>query len=192
MGPLALNANERYTYGEYKKWNDGKSWELIDGVPYSMTPAPSRKHQKIAGELFRQFANYLTDKPCEVYAAHFDVRLPEADEADDDVATVVQPDIAVICDQSKLDDAGCKGSPDLIVEVLSPATSRKDLKDKFLRYERAGVREYWLADPTAKTVMVFTIGADGRYGRPGIYAEEDTIRVGIFEDLTVDLPAVFR
>lgn len=191
MGSLAQKQNVRYTYGDYKKWDEGERWELIDGIAYNMTPAPSRKHQKVLTDLLRQFATYLVDKPCEVYVAPFDVRLPENDEADDDISTVVQPDISIICDSSKLDEAGCKGSPDLIVEILSASTSRKDQKEKFQRYERAGVREYWLVDPVANTVMLFTLGADGRYGRPDVYGSEDKIKVGIFSDLEIDLQAAF-
>lgn len=192
MGPLAEKKDERYTYGDYLKWDDGNRWELIDGVAYNMTPAPSRRHQKISGELYRQISNYLSEKPCEVYAAPFDVRLPELDEADEAVRTVVQPDIAVICDLAKLDDAGCKGSPDLIAEILSPATARRDLKEKYLCYEKAGVREYWIVDPAAKTVTVFRRSLDGRFGRPDIYGEEERMKVGIFDDLEIDLSAVFK
>ena len=126
MGPLAENKDEHFTYGDYLKWDDSERWELIDGIAYNMTPAPSRFHQQVSIELCFQLVNHLRDTTCKVYAAPFDVRLLEADEADESVTTVVQPDISVICDPSKLDDRGCKGSPDLIVEILSPATARKD------------------------------------------------------------------
>lgn len=190
MGPLAEKREESYTYSDYLKWNDDERWELIDGVAYNMTPAPNRRHQQISGELFRQFANFLIDKSCEVYDAPFDVRLPDEDE--DDVTTVVQPDLAVICDSRKLDDAGCLGAPDLIVEVLSPATSRRDRKEKFFCYEHAGVKEYWLVDPLANTVTVFKLGDDKRYGRPDVYGVEETVAVGIFSDLEIELAPVFR
>jgi len=157
-----------------------------------MSPAPNRRHQQISGEFFRQFATYLLDKPCQVYVAPFDVRLPEGDEAESDISTVLQPDISVICDSHKLDDAGCIGAPDLIVEILSPSTSRKDHKEKFYRYERAGVKEYWLADPSANTVTVFKRGTDKRYGRPDVYGDDEKIVVGILPDLVIDLVLVFR
>lgn len=192
MGPLAEKREEIYTYNDYLKWNDDERWELIDGVAYTMTPAPNRRHQQVSGELFRQFANFLIDKPCEIYDAPFDVRLPEDDEAEADITTVVQPDLAVICDTSKLDDAGCLGAPDLVVEVLSPATSRRDHKEKFFCYEHAGVKEYWLVDPLANTVTVFKLGADKRYGRPDVYGVEETVAVGIFSDLEIELAPVFR
>jgi Uma2 family endonuclease len=192
MGSPASDLNNRYTYREYREWDDTERWELIDGHAYNMTPAPSRVHQEICGELFRQFANFLTDKACRVYSAPFDVRLPEGNEADDDIATVVQPDLSIVCDRTKLDDKGCKGSPDLIVEVISPSTARKDLKEKLSLYEKSGVREYWIVDPAAKTVMVFHQKGSTMYGRPDIYTEEDRIGVSIFPDLKIVLSAVFR
>lgn len=182
---------ESYTYGDYLKWTDEERWELIKGVPYDMSPAPSRTHQKISGELFRQMANYLTGKTCQVYAAPFDVRLPDQAEKDEEISTVVQPDLVVICDQKKLDERGCKGAPDLIVEILSPCTAAKDLKNKFALYEEKGVKEYWLVDPTNQIVQVFTIEESGTYGRPAIYDSTDQVKVGIFPDLVIDLPAVF-
>ena len=192
MGALAEKREELYTYGDYLLWDDGERWELIDGVAYNMSPAPNRRHQQIATELTRQFATFLLDKPCQVYSAPFDVRLPEGDEAESDISTVLQPDISVICDLHKLDDAGCVGAPDLIVEILSPSTSRKDHKEKFYRYERAGVKEYWLIDPSANTVTVFKRGTDKRYGRPDVYGDDEKIVVGILPDLEIDLTLVFR
>jgi len=191
MGPLAEKHPERYTYSDYLNWNDGERWELIDGVAYTMTPAPSRLHQDVVGELFRQIATYLLGKPCRVYAAPFDVRLPEGDDSQSEITTVVQPDISVVCDSQKLDDAGCIGAPDLIMEILSPSTSRRDHKEKFVCYERAGVREYWLADPAAKTVTVFKLGSNNRYGRPDVYGDDEKIAVGVLPGLEIDLPLVF-
>lgn len=191
MGPLAQKKDEVFRYGDYLKWDDGERWELIDGIAYNLTPVPSRFHQRVSGQLFLQFGNFLSNSSCEVYSAPFDVRLPEGDEADEAISTVVQPDISVVCDPSKLDDKGCKGSPDLIVEILSPATARKDLKEKFLRYERAGVREYWIVDPSGKTVTVFKRTDAGLFGRPDVYGEEERIKVSLFEDLEIDLQPVF-
>jgi Uma2 family endonuclease len=192
MGALAEKQEEYFTYGDYLLWDDGERWELIDGVVYNMSPAPNRRHQQIATELTRQFATYLLDKSCQVYASPFDVRLPEDDEAEKDISTVLQPDISVICDAKKLDDAGCIGAPDLVVEILSPSTSRRDHKEKFNRYERAGVKEYWLVDPVANTVSVFKLGADKRYGRPEVYADDEKITVAILPELEIELALVFR
>jgi len=143
-------------------------------------------------ELSRQFATYLGGSSCRVYAAPFDVRLPEGDEDEDRICTVVQPDIVIVCDRSKLDDAGCKGAPDLIVEISSPSTARKDMKEKLLLYERHGVREYWIVEPIARTAQVFRQTGSGGFGRPDVFSEEDTVKVGILDDIEIDLSAVFR
>ena len=123
--------------------------------------------------------------------APFDVRLPESDERDELIETVVQPDLVVICDKEKLDRRGCRGAPDLIVEILSPGTAAKDLKVKLDRYERAGVREYWIVDPAEQMVMVFLLGRDRRYGRPEVYSKDDVVRVALFPDLEIALTTVF-
>ncbi len=191
MGPLALKLDERFTYGDYLTWDDGERWELIDGVPYNMSPAPRLRHQAISRELLTEFSLYLRGKQCQVFAAPFDVRLPEADENDDLVETVLQPDLSVICDRTKLDEAGCRGAPDLIIEILSPATAHKDLKVKFDRYERAGVREYWIVDPAGETVQLFTVGCNGKYGRPELFGAGDRVKVGLFPELKIDLAVVF-
>lgn len=184
-------SKETFTYGDYLTWHDDERWELIDGVPYNMSPAPSRSHQKISGEIFKQIAVYLTGKTCEVYAAPFDVRLPKSNEEDELIETVVQPDIVVVCDPHKLDERGCKGAPDWVVEILSPHTAVKDMRIKLDLYERVGVREYWLVDPGYKMVHIFESGGDGRYGRPGVYAAGDQVQAGIFPDLVIDLAMVF-
>ena len=191
MGPLALKLDERFTYGDYLTWDDDERWELIDGVAYNMSPAPAAAHQRILGVLHFQLFSFLREKPCQLFFAPFDVRLPEADESDDQVETVVQPDLLIVCDKKKLDKAGCRGAPDLVVEILSPSTVQKDLKIKFDRYERAGVREYWVVDPAGKTVQIFALGPDGRYGRPRVYVDGDIAPVGIFPDLEINLTEVF-
>ena len=191
MGPLALKREEHFTYGDYLTWDDGQRWELIDGVPYNMSPAPRLRHQAISRELLTEFALHLRGNSCQVFAAPFDVRLPESDESDDLVETVVQPDLLVVCDKTKLDDAGCRGAPDLIVEILSPSTADKDLKVKFDRYQRAGVREYSIVDPTGSTVQLYTVGMDGKYGRPEVFGAADRVSVGIFPNLEIDLATVF-
>ena len=191
MGPLAYKQEERYTFGHYRNWTDDDRWELIDGVPYNMSPAPSPQHQLLLVQLVRQFSNYLDGKSCLAIPAPFDVRLPEDNEEDDQVMTVVQPDLSVICDRSKLDNAGDRGAPELVIEILSPGTFRKDQTTKFARYERAGVKEYWLVDPTERNVTVFFLDAVGSYGSPSVYSDTDCIKVGIFPDLEINVAAVF-
>ena len=122
----AEKLQEHFTYADYAKWPEDERWELIEGVAYAMA-APSRIHQKYILEMSVQIATYLRGKSCEVYPAPFDIRLPNHNEADNDVDTTVQPDLAVICDKNKLDDKGCRGAPDWIIEVLSPSTALNDL-----------------------------------------------------------------
>ena len=181
---------EQFTYGDYRTWPDNERWELIDGVAYDMSPAPSRSHQDICGELFFQFRSQLAGRTCRAYLAPFDVRLPQSDEADDDIDTVVQPDIVVVCDRNKLDDKGCKGAPDLVIEILSPYTAHKDLNEKFRLYERVGVKEYWIVHPLDRTVMVFRRDGDS-FGHPAMFAGDDSIPVPMFGELIIDLKQVF-
>ncbi|MBI3599473.1 MAG: Uma2 family endonuclease [Nitrospinae bacterium] len=192
MGYPLKKEDKRYTYGDYLSWPEEERWELIEGIAYDMSPSPSRIHQRISGELFYQFTDYLKNKPCEVYAAPFDVRLPKKNERDEDIETVVQPDIVVVCDKSKLDDKGCRGSPDLIIEITSQYTAQKDMKAKFLLYEKRGVKEYWIVHQADKTVMVFKMRENGEYGKPMMYSEEDKIEVNILGNLVVDLKPVFK
>ncbi len=163
MGNPALASEEHFTYRHYKTWPDSERWELIDGHAWAMSPAPTRYHQGLLRKLFNDLCNFLRGHPCQVYCAPLDVLLPEGDEADDEVATVVQPDILVYCDRSKLTEAGGRGAPDLVVEILSPSTSRKDLREKFDLYEKHGVREYWVVDPGNRSIMVYRPDAEGRY-----------------------------
>jgi Uma2 family endonuclease len=189
---IPVEDNKNFTYKQYVQWGDDRRWELIDGVPFNMSPSPSRKHQKISMELAWQLRTFLKDKSCEVYAAPFDVRLPEHDEFDDEIKTVVQPDISVICDREKLDDKGCRGAPDLIIEIVSPFTARRDMKDKLFLYEHHGVKEYWIVHPEEKIVMQYKLEKNNRYGRASIFADEDTILTEILPGLTVDLNLVFK
>lgn len=182
---------QRYTYDDYLSGPEGERWELIDGVPYDMTPSPSADHQRILRDLSTHFSVYLKDRSCEAFFAPFDVRLPQGDEKDEDVPTLVQPDLIVVCDKSKLDEKGCRGAPDLIVEVLSPSTARKDMKEKRDLYERSGVREYWLVHPGDRTISVFLLSVDGIYGKPEVYGDKDEIKVFILDDLRIDLRTVF-
>jgi Uma2 family endonuclease len=181
----ALQHNEYFTYGDYAHWPDEERWELIHGEAYAMT-APLRMHQEMVLELAWQIKNYLQDKPCKPYIAPFDVRLPQADEADDKIDTVVQPDIAVICDVNKLDDKGCRGAPDWIIEVLSPSTSFKDMEIKRKLYQLHGVREYWLIHPTELWGMVYVLKNSGAYEQPRIFKLKDTTDVTTFPELHMD------
>jgi Uma2 family endonuclease len=188
-----VEKNRGFTYKDYIQWEDDQRWELIDGVAYNMTPAPSPRHQEISAELMRQLTNFFLDKQCKVYAAPFDVRFPENKEADENIKTVVQPDISVVCDLKKVDKKGCRGAPDLIIEIISPFTARKDLKEKLFLYERAGVKEYWIVEPVDRILMQYKLENNiRRYGRAVIFSDEDKITAAIFPDLEIDLSLVFK
>ncbi|NLD50327.1 MAG: Uma2 family endonuclease [Clostridiaceae bacterium] len=180
--------DKSYSYVDYLTWNENERWEIIDGVPY-MHAAPSRIHQEILMEISKQFAIYLTGKPCRIYPAPFCVRLDG--KKDDEEKNVVEPDITIVCDSSKLDERGCKGSPDMIIEIISPSSAKFDRFVKFNKYEKAGVKVYWVVEPEQKLVSIFTLQSNGRYGRPEMYTDEDKITVSIFPDLEIDLKSVF-
>jgi Uma2 family endonuclease len=174
----------RFTYGDYRRWSAEERWELIDGEAWDMCPAPTRPHQQMVVELTTQIHGFLRGRPCEVYSAPFDVRLPRADEADDQVDTVVQPDIAVICDPAKLNDAGCRGAPDWIIEVLSKRTAVKDHTVKRDLYERRGVREYWLVHPTDRVLTIYRL-LDGAYGKPDVQGLTGETPVRVIDGLSI-------
>ena len=180
-----VQETRRYTYADYRTWDDSERWELIDGIPYAMSPAPTRSHQKVVGRIYSRLEHFLRGKTCEVYISPFDVRL-NAGTKDD---TVVQPDILVVCDKSKLDESGCTGAPDMVVEVLSPSTARRDRWLKFTRYIKAGVREYWIVDPETKTASVHLL-KDGAY-TVDVYSDEDTVPVHVLDGCKIDLGEVF-
>ena len=191
---LNLDETKRYTYADYLTWLDEKRRELIDGFIYLMS-APVRIHALISANLSFLIKTFIKKKKgdCHIYYAPFDVRLPKNNETEDNkIYDVVQPDICVVCDLSKLDDKGCLGAPDLIVEVLSPSTFQKDWNEKFYLYEEAGVREYWLVDPKAKTVHTFLLQPNGKYDAGTAYAYNQKAPVRIFEGLEIDLNELFE
>lgn len=183
--------NRRFTYGDYVQWQGDDRWELIDGEPHLMSPAPSRVHQKILGNLFMQIAGFLENHKCEAYIAPLDVRLPQGDEADEEVDTVVQPDLVVVCDASKLDDAGCRGAPDWVIEIASPSTAIRDLVKKRDLYERCSVLEYWSIEPRERSLTIFRLEG-GRFLPGNTLKAEGKIEAAILPGLVLDLDRVFR
>jgi len=184
---MELAKEKYYTYTDYLTWGDERRYELIEGVPFAMSPAPSWIHQKITGEIFRQLANFLDGKPCEVFTAPFDVRL-NAEEDDD---TVVQPDITIVCDKSKLEDkGGCKGTPDMLIEIVSPASAKRDRIEKLQLYQRAGVREYWIVDPDTTSVQVYILKDDDYIIT--VYKDAASVPVRVLEGCEINLAAVFK
>ena len=194
FGTLNLDESKRYTYADYLTWLDDNRRELINGFIHLMS-APIRVHAQISMELsvlIKSFAKKRKGK-CRIYHAPFDVRLPSNKEtADDKIYNVVQPDICVVCDLSKLDDKGCIGAPDLIVEVLSPSTLKYDWNYKFNLYESAGVREYWIVDPKTKVVNAFLLQPDGKYDLGTVYECTQKVPVHIFKGLEIDLKELFE
>jgi len=198
---LLAKKAETYTYTDYLAWPNDERYELIYGIPYNLA-APTRVHQEISGRLYTKIANYLEGKKCKVYYAPFDVRLfgkpakalkksPQQIE-NDKITTVVQPDISVFCDLTKLDDAGAIGAPDFVIEILSPSTREKDMSTKLLLYQKAEVKEYWIVDIDNQTIQVFLLQDDLRY-HPGEkkYDCNDIIKVDTLESLEINLADIF-
>ncbi len=182
---------DRYTYKDYKQWPSNERWELIEGVPYDMTPAPSTDHQRISHVLNGIFYNFLTTKKSQTFAAPFDVRLKSDDEPDDSIKTVVQPDISVICDLSKLDKNGCLGNPDLIVEILSESTAYKDETEKLCLYEKHGVKEYWIVNPEAQYIMIYHHNGIS-FNKPTYLVKDDLLTSSVLAGLEIDLKEIFK
>ena len=181
---------DHYTFADCLTWSENERIEIINGEAVMMAP-PTRIHQKILMELSRQLANFLEGKKCEVYPAPFAVRLFEKDgDTPEEVDTMVEPDISVVCDHSKLDKHGCKGAPDLVVEILSPSTQRHDRLVKLDLYQRAGVREYWIISPEEKSVQVFLQGGGALHPHE-VYSEKDIAKVNVLDGCFVELSKVF-
>lgn len=191
MGNPNIAPNERFTYRHYRTWPDEERWELIEGQAWSMSPAPMRGHQELSGKLFLEIGTFLKGKPCKVYDAPFDVFLPKGEESDDEVDTVVQPDLVVICDRSKLTKRGARGAPDWVIEILSPRTAKKDFETKFHLYERHGVREYWIVDAGAASIHTWSLGKDGRFGEETLYEEEGRAASTSIAGFAIDMKELF-
>ncbi len=182
---------ERYTFADFLTWDEGGRIEIINGEAFMMA-LPSSCHQEISMELSRQFANFLDGKQRRVYHAPFGVRLFERDgDSPEDVDTIVEPDISVVCDRSKIDKHGCKGATDLIIEILSPSTRRHDRLVKLNLYQRAGVREYWIVDPDTQSVQVFLLDAGGSLRIHEEYGQEDIAKVNVLDGCFIELSKVF-
>ena len=185
MDASARKLDDRhYTYADYACWPGDVRYELIDGIAY-LQAAPAWEHQGISRELLLQLGNFLRGKPCKVFSAPFDVRLNAS--KDDD--TVLQPDLVVICDRSKLSGTGCAGVPDMVIEILSPSSAGRDRFLKFNKYLQAGVREYWIVDPDSKTVSAHVL-KEGEYVARA-YGETDDAPVHILEGCVIHMPDVF-
>lgn len=191
-----LDLNKRYTYADYLTWMFEDRVELFKGWVKKMSPAPNMSHQRISMNVAGVVWNFIQDKPCKIFTAPFDVRLVgklnvKSASSPSSIYTVVQPDISVICDQSKLDEKGCLGAPDWIIEVVSPGNTKREIDDKFDIYQENGVREYWIVQPTDETVTVFDLNEQTFQFRK-IYNNVDEAIVGIFPGFKIDLKGVFK
>jgi Uma2 family endonuclease len=180
-----------YTYADYLQWKFEERVELFKGRILRLS-APNRKHQEISRDILLSMGSFLKEKRCQLFSAPFDVRLPVKNKKKDtEITTVVQPDICVVCDESILDARGCCGAPDLIIEILSPGNSRKEIKLKFELYEEAGVKEYWVVYPGEESVAVFAINKNGKYDGAKLYAGGDIINSSAVPGLAITLTDIF-
>jgi Uma2 family endonuclease len=185
--PMGLPQRDakHHTYADYLAWPEEVRYELIDGIAYLMSPAPTREHQGLVGEIYHQARTALEGKVCKAYVAPLDVRLPKAAEADEKVDTVVQPDVLIVCDPRKLDRRGVRGAPDWVAEVLSPSTAAHDQITKLTAYERAGVPEVWLLHPLDRTLAIYRLEG-GRYGRATIHEFKGQIALTAVAGVVID------
>jgi Uma2 family endonuclease len=187
-----LDLSGTYSYAHYLKWAFDERLELIKGKIFKMSPAPARVHQEISIRMSTRMFNFLNDKDCKIYTAPFDVRLPRKSKADKDITTVVQPDICVVCDPSKLDYRGCIGAPDIVVEILSPGNNKKELRNKYEIYEESGVKEYWIVWPEHKTFLKYTLDDQGKYQPSRVMIAGDEVVTPILPGFVLKLDEVFR
>ena len=174
-----------YTYADYLKWQFEERLELFRGKIYKLS-APNTRHQVIEGKLHLRFGGFLEHKKCHAFIAPFDVRLPVKNrKKDNEITTVVQPDLCMVCDESKIDERGCCGAPDLVIEILAPGNSEKEVRLKFELYEEAGVREYWIVNPVEENIIVFLLDENGKFGGAKMYAGRDIINVHTVEGLSI-------
>lgn len=187
-------ANGLYTYADYLTWKFGETVELIKGKVWKMA-APSRYHQTISFRLSGLFYIHFKKQSCDVFAAPFDIRLADKRKsaiANKQILTVVQPDLCVVCDKSKLDEKGCLGAPDLVVEILSRGNSAKEMKVKKALYEENQIREYWVFDPEHGLVFQYHLTDENVYGPLRLLTQDDTLQSAIFPELQIQLDEVFQ
>jgi Uma2 family endonuclease len=194
MAMPAFRQDYKYTFSDYISWPDEEHWEIIEGTPIAMSPAPNPIHQRILWNLsgiLHKAKDTGILKGCAVYLAPFDVRLPEKNESDESITTVVQPDLSIICNKSKIDDRGCRGAPDLIIEILSPGSAKHDLETKRDLYEKHAVPEYWIVFPNEKLIHIFRLNDSGRYQSGSVFTQADSISSEVIPGLSVNVSDVF-
>ncbi len=187
-----LDLSKTYTYADYLRWQFEERLELIKGRIFKMSPAPSVRHQHISGNIFREISWFLKNYPCRVFSAPFDVRLSKKGAKNNQITTVVQPDISVICDTSKLDDRGCIGAPELVVEILSPANSTKEMRHKFELYEENGVQEYWVVFIAEELLQIYRLGENGKYVADRPYVPGDEVGTPLLPGFKLLVSEIFE
>ncbi|HMT68519.1 MAG TPA: Uma2 family endonuclease [Saprospiraceae bacterium] len=198
-----LDLKKTYSYADYLLWKFEERVELIKGKILKMSPAPTTKHQKTSSQLHGLLWTFIKNK-CAVYAAPFDVRLPISEDLniskkyknkakklqDGKILTVVQPDITVVCDPEKLDDKGCIGAPDLVIEILSPGNKNIELKDKFEIYQEAGIKEYWIVEPE-EYILVYTL-TKGKYTGSKPFISGEQVSSTVLPGLSMSVSEIFK
>jgi Uma2 family endonuclease len=187
-----IDASLTYSYAHYLNWLFDERVELIKGKIFKMSPAPSPYHQQISVHLSSLIFNFLKGKPCKIYTAPFDVRFPKESKADKEIYTVLQPDICVICNLSKIDNRGCIGAPDIVVEILSPGNNKTELLNKYSIYEEFGVKEYWIISPSEKTFLKYTLDIDGKYQPSKLLTLSEQVYTNILPGFVLNLDEVFE
>ncbi len=188
-----LDPNGVYSYADYLTWKFEQTIEIFKGKIFPMA-SPSRTHQKVTQRIFKFLDTHFEGKPCELYIAPFDVRLFDRKKSlktDKNIFTVLQPDLFIVCDLTKLEERGCLGAPDLVIEILSPGNSKKEMKTKKELYEESGVKEYWVVDSTHESVARYNVESEEKFGNPTIFVSDDNLISQIFPDLVLDLKKVF-
>ncbi|MEM8898049.1 MAG: Uma2 family endonuclease [Bacteroidota bacterium] len=187
-----LDPTKIYSYADYLTWVFQDRLELLKGKVALMSPAPNSGHQQISMNLTRPMVNYFYKSTCQLFAAPFDVRLPQNGENEDSkIYTVVQPDLCVICDSSKIDDRGCLGAPDMVVEILSPGNTQREMNEKFSLYESAGVKEYWIVTPMTESVLVYELSTEGVFIGKKPLTSAEILTTPLFPGLSISLEEVF-
>ena len=187
-----LDPDKSYTYADYLTWRFEEFVELIKGKALRKMVGPSARHQRTSRQLGYAIEGFVRKGPCEMFQAPFDVRLTRSTgNGDAQIKTVVQPDIFVVCDRTKIDERGCLGAPDWIVEILSPGNLSHDTRTKFDLYEENGVREYWILDPGLKAVVAYALAATGRYELVAEYAAPGPMPVAAVPGLVLQWADVF-
>lgn len=190
-----LDLNKTYSYADYLTWQLDETLELIKGKIMLMSPAPNVQHQRVSRNILRFIDNYLIGKKCEVFYAPFDVRLYNRKKSiltNKEIYTVVQPDICVICTPDLLDQQGCNGAPDWIIEILSKGNSKREMQIKYQLYQESGVTEYWIVYPNDQAIHQFVLNDKGHYDLKYMYTDDDKAIPHLFSDLAIDLTEIFK